>query len=467
MEFQNFVAKVELQTNKKVKALRDDKGGEYISNDFDIWVNKQGIICEHTVRATPQQNGVAKRLNRTLAEGVIMMLNQANLSKSFWGTAVLYLTEILNRTPSSATSDTTSWAIWHGKRPDISMFRVFGCQVHVNILRKDRKNLEPHSEPCIFIGFSEGYKGWKVYNPETKKMSVARDVVFDETSFPGLSTKTQPSPIVMPVTLSDIWLDTAAPPPLLPAASDSDDDDEDSDSEDYDEDEDEDVAKQLAPTTPEQRPQPKPEKPARVSTPFKPTTTTSPTPTPKVEDTKSDESDEDNRPIPPLRFPTPPPPSPPTPPKPVFAPAGEAPQKTKAPAIFTPSTSTRPVRSTRNPTDAHILAGGSKHRTTAPVIHRQPSNQGGVRADERGGDQNEIPPPLTQDSINADDDTETVDVTRALRATNIIGSLFDLYDVDYGEVLPLPYASEICLQMAIDKAYGAATRPQDAPDTVS
>ena len=123
--------------------------------------------------------------------------------------------------------------------------------------------------------------------------------------------------------------------------------------------------------------------------------------------------------------------------------------------------------STRNQMDTHILAGGSKRRTTVPVAHRQPSDQGGAQADERGGEQNEIPPPLMQDSIEDDDDTETVDVTRALRATNIVGSLFDLYDVDYGEVLPLPYASEICLQMAIDKAYGAATRPQDAPDTVS
>ena len=115
--------------------------------------------------------------------------------------------------------------------------------------------------------------------------------------------------------------------------------------------------------------------------------------------------------------------------------------------------------------DTHILAGGSKRRTTVPVACRQPSDQGGAQADERGGDQNEIPPPLTQDSIDSDDDT--VDVNKALRATNIVGSLLDLYNVNYGEVLPFPYASEICLQMAIDKAYGAATRPQDAPNTVS
>ena len=193
------------------------------------------------MRATPQQNGVAERLNRTLAEGVIAMLNQAKLPKSYWGAAVLYLTSILNATPSSATSDTTSYAVWHGKKPDLSMFRVFGCRVYVNVLCKDRKNLDPHTEPCIFIGFSDGYKGWKVINPATKKVFIARDVYFDETSFPGLSTQADPPP---PVMLWDIWPEDEqeAPPPLITAVSDDEDDedDEDSDSDDDEEDDDED-----------------------------------------------------------------------------------------------------------------------------------------------------------------------------------------------------------------------------------
>lgn len=60
-----------------------------------------------------------------------------------------------------------------------------------------------------------------------------------------------------------------------------------------------------------------------------------------------------------------------------------------------------------------------------------------------------------------------MDVESALRATNVVGSLLDLYDVNYGEILPLAHAGEIALMMAVDKAYGAATRPQDAPNTVS
>lgn len=252
-EFKKFVARVECQTGKKVKELWDDKGGEYIGKEFDMWCAKQGIAHQHTVRATPQQNGVTEHLNRTLAEGVVAMLNQSNLPKSFWGVAVLYLTDILNCTPSSTVANTTSWAIWYNKQLDISMFRVFGCHAHVNILRKDRKNLEPHFEPQIFIGFAEGYKGWKVYSLSTKKVSVTRDVVFDESSFPGLSTSAEPVPVPIPVMLHDIWLyDDKAPPPAAPVDSDSEEKSTEEESTDEDEDDEDDkVAKQLAPTTPE------------------------------------------------------------------------------------------------------------------------------------------------------------------------------------------------------------------------
>jgi hypothetical protein len=229
--FKTFVAKAERKLERKVKELRDDKGGEYISKEFDKWCEQQGIMRQHTVRATPQQNGVAERLNRTLAEGVIAILNQANLPTSFWGLAVKYVTHTLNVTPSSSTSNTTSYTVWNGgRKPDISMYRVFGCQVHVNILRKDRKNLEPHSEPCIFIGFADGYKGWKVYSPTTKKVQIARDVIFDETSFPGLSTKTKPYPKPPSVTLHDVWVDDIMDPlPSKEEPESGDEDDDDSD----------------------------------------------------------------------------------------------------------------------------------------------------------------------------------------------------------------------------------------------
>lgn len=171
--FKDFVAGSERKLGTKVKELRDDKGGEYMGNDFTNWCKELGIARQHTVKATPQQNGVSERLNRTLAEGVIAMLNQARLPMMFWGAAVLYYTDILNATPSSALSSTTSYEVWHKSKPDLSMHRVFGCRVYVHVMRKDRKNLQSHTEACIFLGFEPGYKGWKCYNATTKKVIVS------------------------------------------------------------------------------------------------------------------------------------------------------------------------------------------------------------------------------------------------------------------------------------------------------
>lgn len=192
--FQEYVAESERELGRKVKELRDDKGGEYSSNEMRDWCKSKGITRQHTTTATPSQNGVAERLNRTLAEGIIAMLNQANLPESFWGAAANYLVHILNATPSSSTSKTTSFEVWKGRKPDLTLYRTFGCRAWVHVLKKDRTAFGSHTRRCIFIGFTDGYKGWKVYEPSTRKIFTSRDVLFDETIFPGTSTRSTDEP---------------------------------------------------------------------------------------------------------------------------------------------------------------------------------------------------------------------------------------------------------------------------------
>jgi transposase InsO family protein len=52
----------------KIKKLRSDRGGEYLSTEFDRYLKDQGIKRQLTVHHSPQQNGVTERLNRTLVE---------------------------------------------------------------------------------------------------------------------------------------------------------------------------------------------------------------------------------------------------------------------------------------------------------------------------------------------------------------------------------------------------------------
>ena len=74
---------IEKQTGRQVKCLRTDNGLEFYSDEFNTLCKKEGIDRHRTVRHTPQHNGVAERMNRTLMEKVRCMLSNAQLPKSF------------------------------------------------------------------------------------------------------------------------------------------------------------------------------------------------------------------------------------------------------------------------------------------------------------------------------------------------------------------------------------------------
>ena len=80
--FKEFRAAAENETGMKIKALRSDRGGEYMSDKFSDYFKEHGRKGETTAAYSPQQNGVAERLNRTLGEAARSMLQQAGLSKS-------------------------------------------------------------------------------------------------------------------------------------------------------------------------------------------------------------------------------------------------------------------------------------------------------------------------------------------------------------------------------------------------
>ncbi|PKI51292.1 hypothetical protein CRG98_028321 [Punica granatum] len=85
----------------KLKCVRVDNGGEYMGH-FENYCMTHGIKLEKTIPKTPQQNGLAERMNRTIVERVRCMISQAKLSKSFWGEAMRTAIDLINFTPSVA-----------------------------------------------------------------------------------------------------------------------------------------------------------------------------------------------------------------------------------------------------------------------------------------------------------------------------------------------------------------------------
>ena len=72
---------------------------------------------------------------------------------------------LVNRSPSSALEDKTPHEVWTGKKPSLSHLRVFGCDAYVHVPKEKRTKLDNKSERCIFIGYKDGLKGYKLWNP--------------------------------------------------------------------------------------------------------------------------------------------------------------------------------------------------------------------------------------------------------------------------------------------------------------
>jgi len=96
--YQVFESWLVTQFNTKVKRLHSDCGGEYLSAEFTRHLKLKGTECRVTVHDTPEHNGIAERLNRTLVERVRAMMHASNLPKSLWGEAVMHATWVKNHT---------------------------------------------------------------------------------------------------------------------------------------------------------------------------------------------------------------------------------------------------------------------------------------------------------------------------------------------------------------------------------
>jgi transposase InsO family protein len=79
-KFKNFKALVENQTRRKLKVIRLDRGGEFLSRDFKELHHRHGIKREYTIPGTPQQNGVVEHQNRSVQQMARVMMSERDIS---------------------------------------------------------------------------------------------------------------------------------------------------------------------------------------------------------------------------------------------------------------------------------------------------------------------------------------------------------------------------------------------------
>lgn len=182
--FIQFKTLVEKQSGYPLKCLRSDGGGEYCNSKFATYLIREGIVHQVTVPYSPQQNGVSERLNRTLMEKARSILQESGLCQRYWGEAVMTAVYLKNRCPSVAVAGSMPEEVWTRSRVELGHLRVFGCVAYALIPEQKRKKLDAKSRKCIFVGYSDTTKGYRLVDPLVPhKVFYARNVAFLETEF--------------------------------------------------------------------------------------------------------------------------------------------------------------------------------------------------------------------------------------------------------------------------------------------
>jgi len=172
-------AEAEKACRRKLLVLRTDNGREFTAAEFADYCADEGITRHYSAPYSPQQNSVVERRNQTVVAMARALLKQRGMPVKFWGEEVVTAVHLLNRSPTKSLQGKTPYEAWHGRAPVVAHLRVFGSLCFVKELNQVRK-LDDRSRPGVFIGYADGAKACRVYDPVLRRVLVSRDVVFDE-----------------------------------------------------------------------------------------------------------------------------------------------------------------------------------------------------------------------------------------------------------------------------------------------
>ena len=122
-KFIELKAESKNQLGKRIKVLRSNRVGEYMSTQFDSFLKEHEIISQLSAPGTPQKNGVGERRNRTFVDMVRLMMIFSSFSVSFWEYALDTIAYLLNLVPSKSVPLTPT-KIWKGHKPSLQHIHI-------------------------------------------------------------------------------------------------------------------------------------------------------------------------------------------------------------------------------------------------------------------------------------------------------------------------------------------------------
>jgi hypothetical protein len=108
-------------------------------------------------------------MNKTLMDNSRSMLNGAGIAQELWAEAIETAIYLVNIYSSSLLVNTTLNEVWSGKNPSLKHLKVFSCHAFVHVPKEKRRKLDKKAIECIFIGYKEGMKGYKLWDPASRR----------------------------------------------------------------------------------------------------------------------------------------------------------------------------------------------------------------------------------------------------------------------------------------------------------
>jgi transposase InsO family protein len=153
---QDYLRYVRRETDRiwRVRGIRSDRGGEYLSEAF------QAVCVEHDIKLrtggpdAQQQNGVAERTNRTVKEMAQAMRHRAGLPESWWAEATDTAVYLINRRPNKALKYNTPYHALFGEHAPLGHLRTFGCRAYRLLPSAQLRKLDYKALPGILVGIT-------------------------------------------------------------------------------------------------------------------------------------------------------------------------------------------------------------------------------------------------------------------------------------------------------------------------
>lgn len=129
-----------------------------------------------------QQNGVIEHRNQSVVSTARSLLKSKGVPARFWGEAVSTAVYLLNQSTMKSINGKTPYEAWHEHKPNVSYLCIFGCMVHVKVMKPHWAKLDDRSTPMVLFGYEPKSVVYRVYDPAGNHVHVTHDMLFDKST---------------------------------------------------------------------------------------------------------------------------------------------------------------------------------------------------------------------------------------------------------------------------------------------